>query len=180
MPLDPTIGHEHRGTRPALLLAIEEFDTLGEVLVAPIAPGGDFARCAGFAVAPTGTGCKTQGVALVNRIRMLDVAARKAREIERAPQEVIDDAIGRPMAMLDRSKQRAPLVPGSSFLSPPSTIAGAHSRQTPDPPGTQYPSASTSVAISCSRSAYRARQPPGASNHGSGASTAARAAGSSA
>lgn len=101
VPLDPAIGHEQRGTRPALVLTTKEFNKLGDVLVAPITQGGDFARYAGFAVSLTGTGCKTQGVALVNKIRMLDLAARKARKIERAPQEVIDDAIGRLTALLD-------------------------------------------------------------------------------
>lgn len=101
VPLDPTIGYEQRGTRPALVLTSKEFNKLGDALVAPITQGGDFARYAGFAVTLTGTGCKTQGVALVNKIRMLDLAARKARKIERASQEVIDDAIGRLVALLD-------------------------------------------------------------------------------
>lgn len=101
VPLDPAIGHEQRGTRPALVLTTKEFNKLGDVMIAPITQGGDFARYAGFAVTLTGTGCKTQGVALVNKIRMLDLAARKARRIERAPQEVIDDAIGRLTALLD-------------------------------------------------------------------------------
>ena len=101
VPLDPAIGHEQRGTRPALVLTTKEFNKLGDVLIAPITQGGDFARYAGFAVTLTGTGCKTQGVALVNKIRMLDLAARKARKIERAPQEVIDDALGRLVALLD-------------------------------------------------------------------------------
>lgn len=101
VPLDPTIGHEQRGTRPALVLTTKDFNKLGDVLVAPITQGGDFARYAGFAVTLTGTGCSTQGVALVNKIRMLDLVARKARKIERAPQEVIDDAIGRLEALLD-------------------------------------------------------------------------------
>lgn len=74
---------------------------LGDALVAPITQGGDYARYAGFAVTLTGTGCRTQGVALVNKIRMLDLAARQARKIERVPQEVIEDAIGRLVAMLD-------------------------------------------------------------------------------
>jgi mRNA interferase ChpB len=100
VPLDPAMGHEQRGTRPALVLTTREFNKLGDVLIAPITQGGDFARYAGFAVTLTGTGCKTQGVALVNKIRMLDLAARKARKIERAPQEVIDDAIGRLVALL--------------------------------------------------------------------------------
>jgi mRNA interferase ChpB len=101
VPLDPTVGHEQRGTRPALVLTTKDFNTLGDVLVAPITQGGDFARYAGFAVTLTGSGCRTQGVALVNKIRMLDLEARKARRIERAPQEVIDDAIGRLEALLD-------------------------------------------------------------------------------
>ncbi len=100
VPLDPAMGHEQRGTRPALVLTTKEFNRLGDVLVAPITQGGDFARHAGFAVTLSGTGCKTQGVALVNKIRMLDLAARKARKVERAPQAVIDDALGRLAAML--------------------------------------------------------------------------------
>jgi len=86
---------------PALVLTTKEFNKLGDVLVAPITQGGDFARYAGFAVTLTGTGCKTQGVALVNKIRMLDLAARAARKVERAPQEVIDDAMGRLTALFD-------------------------------------------------------------------------------
>ncbi|MCY1369198.1 Endoribonuclease toxin ChpB [compost metagenome] len=101
VPLDPAVGHEQRGTRPALVLTTKEFNKLGDALVAPIAQGGDYARYAGFAVTLTGTGCRTQGVALVNKIRMLDLAARQARKIERVPQEVIEDAIGRLVAMLD-------------------------------------------------------------------------------
>lgn len=101
VPLDPALGHEQRGTRPALVLTTREFNKLGDVLVAPITQGGDFSRYAGFAVPLTGTGCKTQGVALVNKIRMLDLAARSARKVERVPQEVIDDAIGRLTALLD-------------------------------------------------------------------------------
>ena len=79
----------------------EEFNKLGDVLIPPITQGGDFARYAGFAVTQTATSCKTQGVALVNKIRMLDLAARKARKIERAPQEVIDNALRRLVALLD-------------------------------------------------------------------------------
>lgn len=101
VPLDPAVGHEQRGTRPALVLTTKDFNKLGDVLVAPITQGGDFARYAGFAVTLTGTGCKTQGVALVNKIRMLDLEARKAKKIERAPKAVIEDAIGRLTALLD-------------------------------------------------------------------------------
>jgi mRNA interferase ChpB len=101
VPLDPALGHEQKGTRPALVLTTRQFNRLGDVLVAPITQGGDYSRYAGFAVSLTGTGCKTQGVALINKIRMLDLTARKARKIERAPQVVIDDALGRLTALID-------------------------------------------------------------------------------
>ena len=101
VPLDPAMGHEQRGTRPALVLTTKVFNRLGDVLVAPITQGGDYSRYAGFAVTLTNTGSKTQGVALMNKMRMLDLAARKARKVEQASQEVIDDALGRLMALLD-------------------------------------------------------------------------------
>nr|WP_042688026.1 type II toxin-antitoxin system ChpB family toxin [Candidatus Glomeribacter gigasporarum] len=101
VPLDPAVGHEQKGTRPALVLTTKEFNQLGDVLVAPVTQGGDFSRYAGFAVSLTGTGCKTQGVALINKIRMLDLTERQARKIERVPQEVLDDALGRLVALLD-------------------------------------------------------------------------------
>jgi mRNA interferase ChpB len=100
VPLDPTMGHGQKGTRPALVLTPKEFNRLGDVLVAPITQGGDFSRYAGFAVSLTGTGCKTQGVALVNKIRMLDLAARKTRKIERVPGAVLEEALGRLTALL--------------------------------------------------------------------------------
>jgi len=101
VPLEPAMGHEQKGTRPALVLTAKEFNRLGDVLVAPITQGGDFSRYAGFAVSLTGSGCKTQGVALVNKIRLLDLVARKARKIERVPQVVLDDALGRLTALLE-------------------------------------------------------------------------------
>jgi mRNA interferase ChpB len=101
VPLDPALGHEQKGTRPALVLTTRQFNRLGDVLVAPITQGGDYSRYAGFAVSLTATGCKTQGVALINKIRMLDLTARKARKIERVPQVVIDDALGRLTALID-------------------------------------------------------------------------------
>jgi mRNA interferase ChpB len=101
VPLDPAVGHEQRGTRPALVLTTKDFNKLGDVLVAPITQGGDFSRYAGFAVSLTGAGCKTQGAALINKIRMLDLSARKARKIERVPEAVMDDALGRLTALLD-------------------------------------------------------------------------------
>lgn len=102
VPRDPALGHKQNGTRPALVLTSREFNRLGDVLVAPITRGGDYSRYAGLAVSLSGTGCKTQGMAQVNKIRMLDLAARKARKVERVPQAVLADAMGRLTAPLER------------------------------------------------------------------------------
>jgi mRNA interferase ChpB len=100
--LDPMEGHEMRGTgRPALVLTTREFNRLGDVLVAPITQGGDFSRFAGFAVSLSSAGCQTHGVALINKIRMLDLVARKAKRVERVPQVVIDDALGRLISLFE-------------------------------------------------------------------------------
>jgi len=100
--LDPVVGREMRGdARPALVLTSKAYNQLGDVLVAPITQGGNYSRVAGFAVSLTGTGCKTQGVALINKIRMLDLTARHAKVLERAPRVVIDDALARLSALLE-------------------------------------------------------------------------------
>lgn len=100
--LEPVVGREMKGERrPALVLTTKEFNVLGDVLIAPITQGGDFSRYAGFAVSLMGTGCKTQGVALINKCRMMDLSARKAKKIERAPDEVIEDALGRLMVLFE-------------------------------------------------------------------------------
>ncbi|AET90641.1 toxin ChpB [Burkholderia sp. KK1] len=100
--LNPATGHEQQGDfRPALVLSPAAFNAMGVALVAPITQGGNFARFAGFAVPLSGSGTETQGVALVNMIRTLDLEARGARKIERAPIEVINDALARLQAILD-------------------------------------------------------------------------------
>jgi len=93
--LAPTVGREQQGERPALVLSLASFNALGVALVAPITQGGECARFAGFAVPLSGSGSRTQGVALVNMVRAIDLEARGARKIERVAQEVIEDALAR-------------------------------------------------------------------------------------
>ena len=100
--LEPVVGREMKGERrPALVLSTKEFNALGDVLVAPITQGGDFSRFAGFAVSLMNTGCKTQGVALVNKCRMMDLTNRQAKKIERVPPPVVEEALGRLMTLLE-------------------------------------------------------------------------------
>ena len=100
--LEPAKGREQKGeSRPALILSPAAFNVMGVVLVAPITQGGDFARYAGFAVPLSGSGTKTQGVALVNQVRMLDLDERGAKKVEIAPDFVIEDALARLLAILN-------------------------------------------------------------------------------
>jgi mRNA interferase ChpB len=103
--LNPATGRELRNAerrpRPALVLSRAEFNRMGTVLVAPITQGGELARVAGFAATLSGSGTQIQGAVLVSAIRMLDLEARGARRIERAPDSVIDDALARLQAILD-------------------------------------------------------------------------------
>lgn len=99
--LDPSEGHEQKSTRPVLVLSSSVFNALGVALVAPITQGGDFARHAGFAASLSGSGTKTQGVALVNQVRMLDLEARGAKRVETAPEYVVEDALARLRAITD-------------------------------------------------------------------------------
>ena len=102
LSLEPVVGREMQGERRyALVLTTKEFNALGDVLVAPITQGGDYSRFAGFAVSLMNTGCKTQGVALINKCRMMDLVARKAKKIVRVPQEVVDDALGRLITLFE-------------------------------------------------------------------------------
>lgn len=100
--LNPTVGKETQGDfRPALVLSPAVMNVLGTAIIAPITQGGDFSRYAGFAVTLTGTGLDTQGVVLVNMIRSVDLDARGAKKIERAPEYVVDDALARLNAIFE-------------------------------------------------------------------------------
>lgn len=100
--LNPTEGKETQGDfRPCLVLSPKTFNKLGLTLIAPITQGGNFARTEGFAVPLIGSGTETQGVVLVNGVRSLDLAARKAVKIERVPQVIIDEVAAILMAIIE-------------------------------------------------------------------------------
>lgn len=99
---DPSMGKEQQGSaRPALVLSKREFNKLGMIFVAPITQGGQFARERGFTVNLMGTGLKTHGVVLLNQCRMIDLDARSSRFIEKAPLDIVEDALDRLQAIID-------------------------------------------------------------------------------
>ena len=100
--LNPVSGREIRGDmRPVLVLSPREFNRLGLTIVAPISQGGDYSRYAGFAATLMGSGTQTQGVVLVNMLRSVDLGARAAKFVEKAPEAVLQDAMGRIRPVLE-------------------------------------------------------------------------------
>ena len=92
--LDPTAGHEQRGSRPVLVVSPDEFNEVTKLpVILPITTGGDFARRLGFAVPLTGT--KTTGVVRCDQPRVLDLAARNARMVETVPALLMDEVLAR-------------------------------------------------------------------------------------
>lgn len=94
--LDPTSGHEQRGTRPVLVVSPTQFNRLtGAPVVVPITTGGAFARTAGFTVSLMGAGTQTTGVARCDQPRTLDLRARHGRKIESVPPEIMNDVLAK-------------------------------------------------------------------------------------
>lgn len=100
--LDPTADHKQRGMRPVLIVSAGAFNRVTKTpIVLPITNGGGFARHAGFAVSLDGAGTKTTGIVRCDQLRALDMAARRGRMVEAAPESIVDDALARLAAILD-------------------------------------------------------------------------------
>lgn len=101
MSLDPALGTEQQGMRPALVLSPEAFNRHGAVLIVPVTQGGAFARNNQWAVPLMGCGTETQGVVLCNQARTVDWKVRNARFIESAPDSLTDEALARVAVLLE-------------------------------------------------------------------------------
>ena len=92
--LDPSYGHEQRGTRPVLVVSADGFNAITETpIVVPITTQGAFARTRGFAVSLDDAGTKTTGIIRCDQPRPIDLNARNARLLEKAPQAVVDQVL---------------------------------------------------------------------------------------
>ena len=99
--LDPTAGHEQRGTRPVLIVSPAPFNELtGTPVVVPITTGGSFARRRGFAVLLDDAGTRTTGAIRCDQPRVLDLGARKGRRLETVPEAIVDEVLARLAAIL--------------------------------------------------------------------------------
>ena len=99
--LNPIQGREQGGARYVLIVSTNDFNVLGTPLVCPITQGGNFARHAGFAVSLSGAGTLTQGVVLCNQPRVLDLRARRARFIEKAPDFITDEVLAKLSTLIE-------------------------------------------------------------------------------
>lgn len=92
--LDPTAGHEQRGSHPVLIVSPTEFNEATQLpVVLPITNGGDFARRLGFAVPLSGI--KTTGIVRCDQPRVLDLVARQGRKVDSLPASLMDEVLAR-------------------------------------------------------------------------------------
>ena len=100
--LDPTEGHEQQGIRPVVLVSTAAFNNLtGTPVVLPITTGGSFARRAGFAVSLKDSGTKTSGIIRCDQPRVLDLAARNGRCVDKAPDSIMEEVLARLATILE-------------------------------------------------------------------------------
>jgi mRNA interferase ChpB len=94
--LDPTSGHEQRGTRPVLIVSPGAFNRMTKTpVVLPITGGGNFARMAGFAVPLMGAGTQTTGAVRCDQPRALDIGSRHGRKLESVPSTIMDEVLAK-------------------------------------------------------------------------------------
>lgn len=97
---NPAAGHEQKGKRPALILSTTTFNKT--ILLALAAPISSRVRGHGFEVPLPGK--KVSGVVLCQQIKMLDFLSRGIQFVEKAPEEVLSDALAKVRAIVSDSK----------------------------------------------------------------------------
>ncbi len=102
--LNPTAGHEQRGTRPVMVVSPAEFNALTATpIVVPITTGGQFARRRGFAVSLDDADTRTHGIVRCDQPRVLDLETRNRRFLETAPARIVDDVVARLAAIIGQA-----------------------------------------------------------------------------
>lgn len=90
LTFDPQTGHEQKGHRPALVLSHELFNRhTGMAIVCPVT---NTDRGVPFHLAIPAAASVT-GVVMVDQVKSVDYIARRAKLIERAPAELLDDVL---------------------------------------------------------------------------------------
>lgn len=90
LEFDPQAGHEQKGRRPAFVVSNNIFNQFTKVaMVCPITNTNR-----GFPLhVPLDGRTKTKGVIMCEQIKSLDIAARNASFIEKAPGDILDEVV---------------------------------------------------------------------------------------
>jgi len=90
LTFDPQSGHEQKGRRPALVLSHYLFNKHTNLAI--VCPLTTTDRQIPFHLAIP-AGLKLKGFVMVEQVKSIDYAARQAKFIQKAPSDLIDDAI---------------------------------------------------------------------------------------
>lgn len=91
LSFDPQSGHEQKGRRPALVISNYLFNKhTGLAIVCPIT---NTDRQIPFHLPVPGSSALT-GFVMVDQVKSVDYVARKAKFIEKAPDELVADVLG--------------------------------------------------------------------------------------
>lgn len=100
--LAPTADHEQQGTRLVLIVTPAAFNRVTRLpIVVSVTSGGNFARTAGLAVSLDGAGIRTTGVVRCDQHRTIDMKARGGKRLERVPETIMNEVLGRLSTILD-------------------------------------------------------------------------------
>ena len=85
--LDPRVGHEQSGHRPALVLSPQLFSArTGLAIICPIT-----SRIRGLSMERDLNGTSTKGAILPIQVRSVDFTTRRIKFIEKARKQIVDD-----------------------------------------------------------------------------------------
>ena len=93
----PQTGHEQAGRRPAVVLSPESYNE--KTSLALFCPVRSQVKDYPFETASSSTS-PVKGVALCDQIKSLDWAARKAEFICKLPEDIMDEIMGKALALL--------------------------------------------------------------------------------
>lgn len=98
LEFDPQAGHEQRGRRPAFVVSNNTFNQFTKMaIVCPITNTNK-----GFPLhVPLDERTKTTGVIMCEQTKSLDVAARKAAFLEKAPVDITKEVLDVLMALIE-------------------------------------------------------------------------------
>jgi mRNA interferase ChpB len=101
--LNPVVGNEMKDDHRCVVISPREINALGMCMTVAITTGGAFARKAGMAVNITGHA--TNGVALCNQVRSLEIVERvkqrTARYMDTLDVTTVNEIVARVVSMID-------------------------------------------------------------------------------